>query len=366
MFLLLLTYLYSLYNSNAGWWSRGTLIANRATQETIVSQNKDDLFFDTTGEVWKELQNTIQPNWQSGDIPGVVGEASEEIGNSTLVSVCSGEWYGSMDMVGKKEKNLNAVWKTKDAESKQGIASLLDADSLYDQCLAEEYKLTELENISSCYKCGNEGDGKCVDPYSLVLMARLHLMANDITQFPTISPSDTISCDALQSSWTADVQQQFTEQLKSCVYLSILMSSDDANKLETIVNGNLSCAFPFRFLPTIVDESFPTSDPPLVRYSSSYYATKKSQDIVYEMFTANENSAYDKADGVYDTTGVASGDFYDYYSDSIVGKDMALAAGSAVVTTIAMMIHTKSPWLTLIGLIQILFSFPLGKYKFAL
>ena len=104
-------------HSNAGWWSRGTLIANRATQETIISQNKQELFYDTNGTVWNELQSVLQPNWQGGDVLGAESEGIEELDNSTLLSVCSGEWYGSMDMIRGKEKNLNVIWKTNDAES---------------------------------------------------------------------------------------------------------------------------------------------------------------------------------------------------------------------------------------------------------
>jgi len=345
--------------SNAGWWSRGTLIANRATQETIISQNKKELFYDTNGTIWNELQSVIQPNWQGGDIPGQNGEGADEIDNSTLLSVCSGEWYGSMDMLRGREKNLNVIWKVNDAES------LLEAESLYELCLAEENTLIELESTDSCYKCDGEENGKCVDPYSLVLMARLHLLDNDVSSLRT--PSDAIPCDTLRSSWTATVQDEFTAQLKSCVDLSILVSSDVANKTDAIMNSGLACSFPYSFLTTMVDESFPTSNPPIVRYSSTYYATKNSQSIVEEMYNANENNDYDRAEdsnllsGVYDTT---DEDFYDYYSDSIVGRDMALAVGSAGVTIFAMMIHTKSPWLTLMGLFQILLSFPLAYFVY--
>ena len=266
-----------------------------------------------------------------------------------------------MDMLRGKEKNLNVIWEAKDAES------LLDAKSLYEQCLAEENTLVELESTDSCYKCGGEENGKCVDPYSLVLMARLHLVENDVSQFSMSTPSEAMSCDTLRSSWTAIVQDEFTTQLKSCVDLSILMSSDVVNKTDAIMNSGLTCPFPFGFLTTMVDESFPTSNPPIVQYSSTYYATKNSQIIVEEMYNANENNDYDRAEdssllsGVYDTT---DEDFYDYYSDSIVGRDMALAVGSAGVTIIAMMIHTKSPWLTLMGLFQILLSFPLAYFVY--
>ena len=268
-------------------------------------------------------------------------------------------------MLRGKEKNLNVVWRTKDAESKIPNMSLLDADSLYEQCVAEENTLSSLESTDSCYKCGGEDTGKCIDAYSLVLMARLHLVDNDSSQFQHNTPSDALSCDTLRSSWTSDVQEQFTTSLKACVNLSILMSSDNANMTEAIIDSKLSCPFPFKFLTTMVDESFAASDPPIVRYSSSYYATKNSKSNVEGMYTANENGVFDKADGnpllgVYDTT---DEDFYDYYSDSIVGRDMALAVGSAGVTIIAMVVHTKIPWLTLMGLFQILLSFPLGKLK---
>ena len=43
---------------------------------------------------------------------------------------------------------------------------------------------------------------------------------------------------------------------------------------------------------------------------------------------------------------------------------MALAVGSAGVTMIAMLIHTKSPFLTLMGLFQILLSFPLAYFVY--
>ena len=49
-------------------------------------------------------------------------------------------------MLRGKEKNLNVVWKTKDAESKDPNMSLLDADSLYEQCVAEENTLSSLES----------------------------------------------------------------------------------------------------------------------------------------------------------------------------------------------------------------------------
>lgn len=362
---------------NAGWWSRGTIIANRATQEILVSVNRNELFYDTTGEVWKELQTVIQPNWQGGSNDDEEGDknagGSEVVDNSTLASVCSGEWYGSRDMIKGSEKNLVGIWKTTDAESKNPEISVLGADAMYDLCMAEENTLKALQSSDLCYKCtdisgeGN-GEGKCIEPYSLILMARFHLARNDISQLSTLSES--IPCDTLRSLWLPTVQNQFTIVLKTCVNWSIHLASGSRNKTITIQDTTITitdpCPFPITFLPTVVDELFPTVDQPIVRYSSSYYATKKSKMDVEGMFEASGNNAYDRSDGnplsgVYDTN---AEDFYQYYQDAIIGRDMALAVGSAGVTVIAMLIHTKSPFLTLMGLFQILLSFPLAYFVY--
>jgi protein dispatched 1 len=45
---------------------------------------------------------------------------------------------------------------------------------------------------------------------------------------------------------------------------------------------------------------------------------------------------------------------------------MALAMGSACVTALAVLVHTRSPFLTMIGLLQIILSFPLAYFTYAL
>ncbi|KAL7527638.1 hypothetical protein ACHAXR_004892, partial [Thalassiosira sp. AJA248-18] len=324
---------------NAGWWSRGTMISNRATQETIVSMNRNDLFYDSTGEFWEELQTVVQPNWQGDESPTSTGaddEEEEEVDESMLASVCSGEWYGSKDMVRADESNLFTVWKTMDAEEKDPEKSALNPDAMYDLCMAEQNTLKSLESSDSCYKCSGispDDDGKCIQPYSLVLMARLHLVDNDIEQLNTLAES--ITCDMLRSSWTPNVQRQFTIALKTCVNWSIRMTTGDRNNTITIQDTTITvtnpCPLPITFLPSVVDDYFPTSDPPIVRYSSSYYATKGGSSAVSEMYEESEKGAYDRSDGsplsgVYETT---DEEFQTTYADAIVGRDMTLAVGSA-------------------------------------
>jgi len=237
---------------------------------------------------------------------------------------------------------------------------------MYDLCMAEENTLTALQGGDFCYKCA--ATGKCIEPYSLVLMARFHLTGNDISKLSTLA--ETVTCNDLRTSWTPSVQRKFTIALKICVNWSIRMVSGSEDNTITIQDTSITitnpCPFPIKFLPTVVDELFPSMDPPIVRYSSSYYATKNSEADITGMYEANENNAHDHSDntpisGVYDTT---DENFVTFYSDAIVGRDMALAVGSAGVTIVAMVLHTQSPFLTLMGLFQILLSFPLAYFVY--
>jgi hypothetical protein len=52
------------------------------------------------------------------------------------------------------------------------------------------------------------------------------------------------------------------------------------------------------------------------------------------------------------------------FTDSVIGRDMGLACASAFITAIAILVHTKSPFLTGIGLMQIILSFPLSFFVY--
>ena len=133
---------------------------------------------------------------------------------------------------------------------------------------------------------------------------------------------------------------------------------------STTITATDPCHFPFGFQPVAVDDLFPTASPPVVRYSSYYFATKKGKAEVQTMYEDSEAELYDRSDGnpmegVYKTT---AEDFQEMYSDAIVGRDISLAVGSAGVTVITMLLHTKSPFFTLMGMFQILLSFPLAYF----
>lgn len=346
-------------------WSRGTLIADRASQDMMMEFHQNDLFYDESGEFWEELLTEVQPSWERMQIEDEVNTATgtEEVDDETIENVCSGRWYGSMDMVRHDEKNLQAVWRTDDAEAKEPELNMLDGKVIYDLCVAEENTLGSLEGSDTCYKCPLEGaDDRCIDPYSLVLMARSHLSGNDPSKVTALSKS--ISCDALKDSWTPTVQRQFTTALKTCLGWTVMMAGGTDNGMPIQVTN--PCPFPFMVLPTVVDEAFPNTDDPIVRYSSSFFATKKG-DALEKMYESSEAGDFDRlgggsdAEGAYDTPART---FYDYYSEAIAGRDMTLAVGSALVTVVAMLVHTRSPFLTLMGLFQILLSFPLAYFVY--
>ena len=146
------------------------------------------------------------------------------------------------------------------------------------------------------------------------------------------------------------------------------MSSGNNDNSITIQSTTITvtdpCHFPFGFQPVVVDDLFPTANPPVVRYSSSYFATKKGKAEVQTMYEDSEAELYDRSDGnsmegVYETT---ADDFQEMYADAIVGRDMSLAMGSVGVTVIAMLLQRRVLFLTLMGLFQILLSFPLAYF----
>jgi hypothetical protein len=51
---------------NAGWQSRGTLIANRQTQLMLIQTNQEYLFYEGP-EAWEDLLTNVQPGWETGE-----------------------------------------------------------------------------------------------------------------------------------------------------------------------------------------------------------------------------------------------------------------------------------------------------------
>jgi hypothetical protein len=210
--------------------------------------------------------------------------------------------------------------------------------------LSEQNTQKVLVENKLCLGCDG---GECLPPYSLVFFARLTV--GDL--------NFTLSCDELSTQWV-DYKDDVEAQLLSCV--AAIKQSYSGEELPE------SC--PTGFNPVLVDELFGETDGngknTIVRYTSSIFATIYDVDALYKV-AGEYDRAYNSevVQGVYDN---GNEDFVNQAIDSSLSSDMALALGSAVVTTLAMLVHTRSPWITLIGLCQIILSFPVAYFVYSL
>ncbi|KAL7561599.1 hypothetical protein ACA910_004188 [Epithemia clementina (nom. ined.)] len=390
---------------NNGWNSRGTNIADRQTQMQLVQSFQVQLHDDTTDDVWLDLINNIQKGWESDDdssssssddgrrlsSPSVEREhmTLDNIGSwghrfasgmqmqpwraledshfylqnngdwniqkhrraallpimsdeqirlldtlnnteGTLLEGCNTTWYTSSDMY---EKNrLWPIWRTKSSST-----SFFDANVLEELCLEEQKTQSYLEKNNLCQKCQ---DGKrCIQPYSTVFYARL-----------TVDGGMSMSCQELAAAWEADGQDEAHKNtLDQCVGDLLTNYNVDQDGL------NVPASCPYGFFPTILDELYPSTE--RARYSSSIFAT--TYFYVDALYDSVDNFAQGNTQisGVYDTQ---YEDFVNMALDEQLLIDMSLAVGSAFVTVLAMVVHTRSPFLSIVGLAQIVLSFPLS------
>lgn len=72
---------FTLTADNAGWQTRGTLIANRHTQALLVRFNKNRLF-NGGSDAWDDLIDNVQPGWETDndddDVRRRLEESSDE------------------------------------------------------------------------------------------------------------------------------------------------------------------------------------------------------------------------------------------------------------------------------------------------
>ena len=234
-----------------------------------------------------------------------------------------------------EEPHLWPLWRTKG-----DTISALDSQVIRDLCVAEEATQASLQAGGLCYGCSN---GRCLPPYSLVFFARLSV--GDI--------NFAMACDELSTTWEGYMQAVQTE-FQSCV------ADIDTNYTE----GEpfpISC--PFGFSPTLLDEFF-SAENDIIRYTSSIFASSPDTEALFEILPEFDRaSASAVVEGVYDTQ---YEDFISYTIDDSLVNDMILAMGSAGITALAMFVHTRSFWLTAVGLLQIVLSFPLAYFVYTL
>jgi len=348
---------------NKGWRSRGTLVSDREMQVDIMNQNLDKLFRDEDGSVWNTLKTELQfgyvdleerdevyerkrnlldvDHFNDGQLNAVqlvsirgATRTSPDYRSLETEDTCSAGWYNDTDAI-QDDRNVYAVWKIQ-----QDDMSILDASAMKQICNAELNTLKVMQDAEVCEKCNN---GTCMPPLSLVFMLRVRF---DLLE---------ASCDDLIALYTPIEQESFTEDLVTCTneYKELFDS-------ERMMPGNVT-ACPYGYMPNLVDYTFGVGGNTRLSYTSSYFRTKTSakDEDLFDVYLDFDGTDGDIVVGAYDTTLET---FNTMLVDELMIQDMLLAVASLAVTFIAMMIHTRSPWLTLFGVLQIIFAIPMAYF----
>jgi hypothetical protein len=345
--------------SSKGWTTRGTTIADRQTASMLVRMHKD--YLSKGGEeAWKDLTSNVQPSWESfgsqdasgrrrlRDLPTTVpiaqaitsGRYSNDPLHFNLTSqaqrrmkpeiydtACNADFYADKDLT--KLSRLWPVW-----ESTSG-RSLFDPNELRELCLAEEATQLVLSDHGLCFGCQDS----CLPPFSIVLLARL-----------SVPHGFGMTCDELHEAWKP-YQTGVETKIKACIH------DIRASAINKVTAGSLPDSCPFGFSPHMVDLNFEETGT-LFRTSSIFVTDNEYLGQLYDLL-----DEYDRGGillrGAYDTQ---KQNFNFRYQTEALRDDMALALGSSLIVAVAVLIHTRSPLVTLVGLLQILLSFPLAYF----
>lgn len=406
---------FSVAVDNDGWYSRGTLIADREQQYWLVDHYRYELFVDETGALWDYLENerqtlpsydddddsdrrldmiptdeedstfspfsindwnTLGSRWHSGmqfmqgkhrrsreeTATSKSGEAALKTPTRKLPHVaaqdwlvrrlqaqeslgplegCDVNWYNSSEMF--QATRLWPVYKN----VRQDTISLWDGPALQEMCEFEAVTQQYLEQEQLCLECDSQGDENykpCLQPYSPVLFARL-----------TVENGLTMSCEELAQTWDASYLADIEQEMGSCVEAILLDYNPDQD--GAILPEN---ACPAYFFPNMLDEYYPERRD-YISHSSAIYATRSG--TVDDLYDGVDEFGYGSQymETYYDTQ---YEDLSIIETDKQVLIDMALAVGSAGITLLAMVIHTRSPFLALVGLLQIVLAFPLAYFVY--
>ncbi|KAL3941660.1 MAG: hypothetical protein SGBAC_004035, partial [Bacillariaceae sp.] len=349
---------------NAGWQSRGTDIGNKQTQLLLVSRFKDEIFAEGSSR-WADLITNVQPGWQTeslGDdgtddevgrrlgatdnedsqffretshreLQATLGIDQATLGQRLIAGLpkCNIAWYANVtDLL--YEEHLWPIWKTEKPST-----SLLSPSMLRDICVAEENTQRVLEANNFCFGC----DEGCLPPYSPVLFARI-----------VVENGFFMTCQQLSDGW--ETYQAATEN-------SWAQCTEDLKKVYDTNGFTMPTSCPPGFTAALVEENFDTNK--FMTYTSSIFATNVDPKIMYDFVDQFDQGVEEVVYGAYDTQYEG---FNKIFTDSVVGRDMLLACASAFITAIAIVVHTKSPFITGIGLLQIILSFPLAFFVYTL
>ena len=281
---------------NKGWRSRGTLIANREMQNDIIVRLKDDLFADTDGSLWDEVENNVQRGYAFLENRDDDEQMSRRSRRNLMIDGCNAEKYYSNVLA---KENLFAVYRT-DASKEESSKSILDPDVLFEICETETKTHNVLKENGVCGGCDDSTE--CLPPFSLLLVLRLTMGNLDLT------------CDELKEKYTPSVQETFTNNLVDCTQ-GILNTFDMASRNYTTPD---SC--PPAFQVNLVDTKFGVNGNLVLRHTSSYFITYQVDDN--ELYSVRPKYAATNTDIVtsaYDTIREKQNEIF---VDSVLLSDM--------------------------------------------
>lgn len=364
---------FSIEVSSKGWVTRGTTISDRQSASILIRTNMQEIL-EGGEDVWNNLLWNLQPSWEDfGSTTSSNGEEDEtsslqetvlpldpifppsishtstdsEIKDSNAISLhlsstlrrrleeyvpedCDIDFYFSTHMTGPPR--LWPVWKLTEIGT-----SILSPEVIHEICLAEEATQRVLVENGLCIGC----DNGCMAPFSLVLYARL-----------TILDGFNLSCSALRDAWV-DYQESAQQQWATCV------ADIEASSVGIFPGSDVPQSCPFAFSTHMVDTAF--GDNSTYSLTSSIFVSDTEKlDELYNL-VGQFDKGTNLVQGSYDTQ---KQNFNFRYQTEALQRDLILAFGSAVIVVAAMLVHTRSVFVTVVGLVQIILSFPLAFFVY--
>jgi len=385
---------------NEGWWSRGTVQSDRQRQANLIRNQRFNLAFNESAwDIWTDPDSEL-PSYETllysaPEIPDAMldptqttedGESAEDDGgniiNRALSSMhkmlqakveedkerrrldegmtsvlegCDLEFYSWLS-----PGNLWPLWKIPDKEYEStDTRSVLDSDVLEAICVAESNTQSYLEENGLCDTQSNGcNSGKCLPPYSIVLWTRLIVNGG---LDATADGEYVMDCKALSEAWTPDLQEYARRSwIEDVTDLKILLTPGAGSGGEKD-----EPKYPHGYYPALLQSDFDTNGGRSQVTSSVFDTASVTNGTVLYDVVENFDRAKDSEIvlGAYDT---GWEEMAEIKADSLVAADMTLALASAVVISVAIMVHTQSPLLTGLGLLQIVLSFPMSYFVYAL
>lgn len=384
---------------NEGWWSRGTLQSDRQRQANLVNNQRFNLAYNQSAwDIWMDPKekhasyesmlygaptipdamkeamgmdvapddDDLEPDFRTRSrklssmhtlLQQAVDDNDERRRLDETVNALAGcdlGFYSDLSGI-----NLWPLWQIpkKEYESTE-TRTVLDTDVLEAICVAETNTQKYLEENGHCETEARGCDsGKCMPPYSIVLYSRLLVeggldMASD-GEF-------AMDCKGLSEAWTPELQEYVKDSwIEEIKMLKILLTPGlgDGEKEEP--------KYPYGYYPALVQNDFDTNGG-RSRYSSSIFDTgsvSRAEILYEEVDNFDRATDSDVVVGAYDT---GFEEMNELMVDSLLTKDMTLALASAVIISIAIMVHTQSPLVTGLGLLQIILSFPMAYFFYNL